>query len=385
MGTFPVQDAVYLRYKMRKKDAFSGTFCAARRSLRVHFETGKNRMEIENLKAAGEGRLFCSNELNEIPFYALSASEAKIFIACCYSYQRQHREYFSGGAFELPDLHADRRAFSQTGFPVSEISFRDLRILSNYKGKNAKRFVEDLRKMRMRLQALAFERELPSSTETKKDTQRIIIFPVIEIYETEKKMSFSGIPGFIRCLFGLEKNFTALEMKEIMSLKSIYSIICYRMLRQWRSTGRWAVSYEAFLRITGTTGTAYTQTNINKRVLAPVMKELSPLFEGLTLTRIRDEKKKGRPLKALLFTFTPKKKKGASLTCPKCGRPLYEKESGGRVFWCHPGGWRKDAPCREVYNSAAQIKGYSEMPQRQAEENIRSITEKLSGMFGGEV
>lgn len=339
----------------------------------------ENRKQ-EVFAGAKEGTLIYSNQMHEIPLSALTAAEAKIFLACCYSYQRKNREYFRRKEPTGFEKKA-RRLACEACFPVTEISFRDLKVLSGYKGKNAKRFVEDLRKMRMRLQAVAVERELPSSTETEKDTQRFIVFPIIEIFETEKKMTFTGNARFIRYLFGLDKNYTEIEMKEVMSLKSIYSIILYGRLRQWRSTGRWVVNYDAFKRIMGTQGTAYTQTNINKRIITPALQELSPLFSELTLTRIRDEKRKGRPLRTLLFTFRPEKKKSASFPCPRCGRPLYEKEIGGKICWCHPDGWKKDAPCSAIFDSVAQVMGYSEVPGREEPALAESIAERLSGMF----
>jgi len=329
-----------------------------------------------------EGTLYYSNDMNNIPVLKdLNKSEIKIFIAACYLYQQMYwKEYQrikDGNAGEGPDTLLDIE------LPAAEFTFKQLQKLINYRCKDDDRFGDIVRDMREKLQSFAYERVYESSTSTKKDDVRMILFPTIRVYETKKLVRFGGNPDFIRILFGFTKNYTEIEIRQVLSLKHIYSIHCYRMLKQWRSTGCWMISMEKFKQIMGL-GDSYKQSQMDQRVFGPVLKDLSPFFENLKMEKISDETKPGTPIKTLVFTFTPENKDEPSFSCPICGEPLYEKEINGNICWAHRDGWKDGADCSAIFNSVAEIRGYSETPQRDAEENKRLISEKLSGMFSME-
>lgn len=328
-------------------------------------------MKENNLEIIGSGNdrmLYYSNDLNDL-ICTLPLADAKIVLAACYVFQQKFWNFFQETPFDM-----------LTEIPKATISYKDLKKLSNYKGKNNARFEEELDKMTDRLQLIRCKWELPSSTETVKDYRKVDIFPVIDTLGTEKQIVMYGNIAFLKRLFRLER-FTAIELHEVTSLKSRYSFICYCQLRRWRSTGCWIIGYEEFLRIISASE-KYRATNVNQKVFDKIEKELSPYFENLKIEKPKEENKRGRPIKTVIFTFEPEKKDEASFTCPDCGQPLFEKVINGKTCWCHKDGWKEGAACSRIFNTVAEIKGYSEMP---SEEDARQyISDELSGMFNME-
>ena len=68
-------------------------------------------------------------------------------------------------------------------------------------------------------------------------------------------------------------NWTQFEFFEFATLKSVYSKTVYRFLKQYRKTGFWKVSLEDFKSLLSIPS-SYQASNIDNRVLKPVMNEL---------------------------------------------------------------------------------------------------------------
>ena len=68
-------------------------------------------------------------------------------------------------------------------------------------------------------------------------------------------------------------NWTQFEFFEFATLISVYSKTVYRFLKQYRKTGFWKVSLEDFKSLLSVPK-SYSPSDIDKRVLKPVMKEL---------------------------------------------------------------------------------------------------------------
>ena len=91
---------------------------------------------------------------------------------------------------------------------------------------------------------------------------------------------------------------------EFATLKSVYSKTVYRFLKQYRKTGFWKVSLEDFKSLLSIPE-SYQASNIDNRVLKPVMKELPSIFKGLKVHKIKS-RRRGNQLLGYEFTFQKK-------------------------------------------------------------------------------
>ena len=96
-------------------------------------------------------------------------------------------------------------------------------------------------------------------------------------------------------------NWTQFEFFEFATLKSVYSKTVYRFLKQYRKTGFWKVSLEDFKSLLSVPK-SYSPSDIDKRVLKPVMKELPSIFKGLKIHKIKS-RRRGNQLLGYEFTF----------------------------------------------------------------------------------
>lgn len=129
---------------------------------------------------------------------------------------------------------------------------------------------------------------------------RFVLFQDYTVNNIDETITISVGEKFQYVLNNLSSNFTRFQTTEFTSLKSMYSKEVYRFLKQFRRTGQWFIKIDEFracLRIPE----SYTMSDIDKRVLKKVEKELKPIFKGLSITKIRP-KKNGR-VERLEFRF----------------------------------------------------------------------------------
>ena len=107
-------------------------------------------------------------------------------------------------------------------------------------------------------------------------------------------------------------NWTQFEFFEFATLKSVYSKTVYRFLKQYRKTGFWKVSLEDFKSLLSIPE-SYQASNIDNRVLKPVMKELPSIFKGLKVHKIKS-RRRGNQLLGYEFTFQKKALKTGLMT-----------------------------------------------------------------------
>lgn len=108
-------------------------------------------------------------------------------------------------------------------------------------------------------------------------------------------------PKFEYLINELIRDFTRFELAEFVSLSGKYTKTLYRLLKQYRHSGNMRMQWQEFLHIMDIPKD-YTQTNIDKWILKPAIKELTKeknLFDG---TRI--------PFKNLSYTKLKGKGRG---------------------------------------------------------------------------
>lgn len=130
-----------------------------------------------------------------------------------------------------------------------------------------------------------------------------------------KKLTLKVNPDFEHILYELTGNFTAFELSEFVSLSGKYAKTLYRLLKQFRTTGKAYFEWEEFCRVMDIPEN-YEQRNIDQRILKPVIKELTKernLFDQIRtpFENLAYEKEKtagrgrGGKVSGITFTFKP--------------------------------------------------------------------------------
>ncbi len=88
-------------------------------------------------------------------------------------------------------------------------------------------------------------------------------------------------------------------------LKSTYSKNIFRLLKQYKHTCYFKIQIDDF-RERLDIPKSYRMTHINQKVLTPIIKELSMIFNNLHISKIKA--KKGRKIEWLEFTFDAEKR-----------------------------------------------------------------------------
>lgn len=101
----------------------------------------------------------------------------------------------------------------------------------------------------------------------------------------------------------LEAQFTQYELAEFTNIRSTYAKTAYRLLKQWRTVGRKEFKIDEFKTLLDMPN-SYKSSEIDRAVVKPILKQLSPYFEGLKVKKIKSNKR-GNPVLSYEFTWNP--------------------------------------------------------------------------------
>lgn len=178
------------------------------------------------------------------------------------------------------------------------LSFEELRELTNYKKSNSvSQFASDLEKMNEKLIKVTCKLRIGS------ETIMFVLFPTFRINEDEQTLTVSVNEDFKFILNEITKNFTRFELNEFVHLDSKYSKNIYRLLKQFRTTGKYEVSIQDF-REKVDCPESYSAKYVMDLIIKPSLKELSSYFQDLRC-EAKYARKRGRPVIGYIFTFTP--------------------------------------------------------------------------------
>ncbi len=183
------------------------------------------------------------------------------------------------------------------------LSFDELKEKTNYASTSLERFVSDMKRMNRKLMRITCD------FETADEIIMFVLFTTFEINLKKKTLTVSVNDRFKFILNELVKNFTRFELDEFITLESKYSKNLYRLLKQYRSTGRYEVSVQDF-REKMDCPKAYKNNRLIDKIIHPAIKELGQFFNNLTCTQ-KYAREKGKPLTGYIFTFTPEAKRKA--------------------------------------------------------------------------
>lgn len=181
-------------------------------------------------------------------------------------------------------------------------TFEEIRKMSGYTQTSNDVFAKDLRRMSKKLASTVFEYE---------DDEIISFFTLFNkftISKTKETVLVQISENFLPLLNNLKKKFTIFDLKQYIKLESKHSKRLFNIIKQWKQNGETQFyKAEELKDIFGCE--SYTNRNFINLVLNPAVKELlgKECFKNLKLVIVRDEHKRGRPLKGYMFTFEPEK------------------------------------------------------------------------------
>ncbi|TNB54926.1 replication initiation protein [Campylobacter helveticus] len=147
---------------------------------------------------------------------------------------------------------------------------------------------------------------------TKRSYYNFVCFEEAEHDTWEQTINITFQKRFYDMVVSYKLGFTAFELAEFISLNSKYTKTLYRILKQFRSTGKAYFSWDEFLRIMDIPE-SYKNCDIDKQILKPTLKELTELtifdqmrvpFKNLAYEKEKQKGTRGRGGKVIGITFT---------------------------------------------------------------------------------
>jgi len=145
-----------------------------------------------------------------------------------------------------------------------------------------------------------------------------------DLSDMQAKVSVS--PLFEYILNKLSANFTQYELQEFTAIRSTYAKTAYRLLKQWRTVGRKEFKIDEF-KLLLDMPSSYKSSEIDRAVITPILKQLSPYFEDLKVKKIKS-KKRGNPV--LAYEFTWKKEVTGTYEQGKFDKPKSEPKKASK-------------------------------------------------------
>ena len=191
--------------------------------------------------------------------------------------------------------------------------------LANYSIEHNKRFYDTMDSLANNISQLRYK--------TKNSIEYMPLFTRFKV-EWEDDLSdmqaqVSVSPLFEYILNKLSANFTQYELQEFTSIRSTYAKTAYRLLKQWRTVGRKEFKIDEF-KLLLDMPSSYKSSEIDRAVITPILKQLSPYFEDLKVKKIKS-KKRGNPV--LGYEFTWKKEVTGTYDPDKFNKPKPKKSN----------------------------------------------------------
>src|SRR5699024_12263902 len=132
------------------------------------------------------------------------------------------------------------------------------------------------------------------------NVRKFFLFHTYDINDNEKYLEISVNPNLKYILNNFEKEFTKFELSELVNSKSSFAKNMFRILKQFKTTGWFYININEF-RERLDIPDSYRITDITRKVLKPIVKELKQYFEGLEITKVKE--KKSNNIKGIQYNF----------------------------------------------------------------------------------
>lgn len=211
------------------------------------------------------------NNLNNLSFAGFKEKELDLFFTICFKLREQ-------------------------GGNKVEIDFSELKELTELK-KRPERLKSYILQLNKKLLALNYQMEVREN-----EYQAFVFFTTLYTNFNTKKLEIAVNEPFLYLLNNLVEKYTKFDLLEFISLKSVYSKKMFKSLKQWESVKSKDFTIEEFRDILAIPP-KYRLSEIDKKVLSPIMEELPRYFPNLKLEKI----KTGRKITELKFSWRGKK------------------------------------------------------------------------------
>ncbi|WP_265478070.1 replication initiation protein [Lactiplantibacillus plantarum] len=201
------------------------------------------------------------------------------------------------------------------GDQTVRFTFDQLKDLSNYKPTANRRFIDDIKRTYDHLMDLRFGSQSKSGL----SFERFVMFTKFKINgdADEPYVDVEVYRDAIPLLNNLE-SWVRYALIEFRELKSSYAKTMFRLLKGYRTTGYAYFSKAEFNELLDVPK-SYKQGDINKKVIAPIREELTPLFKGLSI-RKKYGKGRGKPVIGYSFAWKPERKDAEDVHVSKTER-----------------------------------------------------------------
>jgi plasmid replication initiation protein len=127
----------------------------------------------------------------------------------------------------------------------------------------------------------------------------------VEYNENDGSVNLSFDPRLRPYLLQLKREFTSYKLKNVMELKSSYSIRIYEVLKKWQSIKEVEIPLKELREMVGATDKYHEYHNFKKRVITPSQKEIE---EKTDISFDYQEIKKGKRVTSIRFIIHAKNK-----------------------------------------------------------------------------
>ncbi|HDF6048504.1 TPA: RepB family plasmid replication initiator protein [Staphylococcus aureus] len=180
-----------------------------------------------------------------------------------------------------------------------EISFKDIKRLINYKSTSKARFIKDVEALYNKIFGLTYRRETDNEIEV------FVLFTKVRIDKQNEVVQVGVNPDLAYILNDITGNFTKFELNDLVKLQSTYSKNMFRILKQYKHTGYFKIRIDDF-RERLNIPQSYRMSNIDQKVLKPIIRELGTIFPELNINKIKA--KRGRKIEWIEFIFKAEKR-----------------------------------------------------------------------------
>lgn len=231
-------------------------------------KTRQGEQKMDKKTNAKKSNVVYKNDLNLVSMRKFNSKEMDIFYALC-------------------------SKMRERGLKEVTFTFNYIRTIANYTAHDKQRFVEDLQETYKNMLQMIYK------VETQDEIEYFVLFTGFRINTKEETVTISVNPRFEYILNNINSNFTSFELLHFTSIRSTYAKTLFRMIKQYHSTGVFAINIEDFKFIFDTPK-SYQICHIDQKVIKPAIKDLSEFYT------IKYEKvKEGKRVKTLVFYFEP--------------------------------------------------------------------------------
>ena len=178
--------------------------------------------------------------------------------------------------------------------------FAEIKTITNYKITSKERFVSELERMNRKLM------QVTCRLRTQDRIIMFVLFPTFEINLNNNTLIVAVNEKFKFILNELVKGFTRFELAEFVELDSKYTKNLYRLLKQFRTTGKFVIDNIEDFKEKLDSPKSYEVKEFKRFVLDVAIKELQEkeVFKNLICEPVK-AKKRGSPVVGYTFTFEP--------------------------------------------------------------------------------